>query len=352
MNETETKTNDVEDFTSRFETPTAIADGGSGAVFRADDPRLGRQVAVKLLHTDLVGAGDYLQRFQREAVTTGSLEHPNIPPVYESGLTETGRPYLALKLIEGQTLAELVDKLAAGDAAAHAEFPFHRRLQIAISLCDALVYAHGRGLVHRDIKPDNVMLGKHGEVWLVDWGLAVPPLEERPEEARLTAEHTFAGTLSTAAPEQVAGLYSEASDQYSLGVVLYYLFALRNPHEGATRMEQMTSLLYNVPKPAEEFVNPVQGRIPREISVLLVRMLEKEPTARFSSVAEVRDELSIILGGDIRAICPHTFMKKSSHRFNRMLDNHNAWFAPLLMLWLAYPIGHVLYLLVGWLLSH
>jgi serine/threonine protein kinase len=334
------------DFTPRFCAPTAIGDGGSGTVFQAEDPRLGRRVAVKVLHPDLMSEQRHTQRFLREAKATGTLEHPNIPPVYEFGQTPGGRPYLALKLIEGQTLAELVQKLAAADEAAHAEYPFHRRLQIAIALCDALEYAHERNILHRDLKPENVMLGRHGEVWLVDWGLAAPPSQEREDDDRLTAEHTFVGTLSTTAPEQLAGVYSPKSDQYSLGVVLYFLFALRNPHQGETRFERMNSLLHEVPRPAESYVLPVQGRVPREISVLLARMLAKDPEARFASVRQVKQELSIILGGDIHAICPHTFLKKSGHRLGRFLDTHNLWLAPLVILWLLYPVVHLIYLTV------
>jgi serine/threonine-protein kinase len=341
-----------DDFTPRFEAPTAIGDGGSGTVFKAEDPRLGRQVAVKMLHAELMSESRHAQRFLREAKATGVLEHPNIPPVYEYGETPAGRPYMALKLIQGQTMAELVDKLSAGDQAAHAEFPFHRRLQIAIALCDALEYAHERDILHRDLKPENVMIGRHGEVWLVDWGLAAPPSENRSEDDdKVTAEHTFVGTLSSTAPEQLAGVYSKESDQYSLGVVFYFLFALRSPHAGESRYERMTSLLQEVPRAAESFVWPIQGRVPREISVLIARMLEKDPKMRFDSVSQVKQELSTILGGDIRAICPHTFLKKSGHRLGRLMDTHNLWLAPLVTLWLLYPLLHLLYWLVGKLMT-
>jgi serine/threonine-protein kinase len=321
-------------------------------VFKAEDPRLGRQVAVKMLHPDLLGQGPHTQRFLREAKATGTLEHPNIPPVYEYGETPSGRPYMALKLIEGQTLSDLVELLAQGDEQAHKDFPFHRRLQIAIALCDALEYAHQKDLIHRDLKPENVMLGQHGEVWLVDWGLAAPPSEQRPDdEDKVTAEHAFVGTLATAAPEQLGGSFSALSDQYSLGVVLYFLFALRSPHSGNTRFERMTSMLSEVPKPAESFVSPVQGRVPREISVVIARMLEKDPKDRFDSISTVKQELSTILGGDIRAICPHTLLKKTGHRLGRIMDTHNMVLAPVVMLWLLYPVLHLLYWLVGRFMS-
>lgn len=331
------------DFTHRFATPEPLAEGGYGQVFKAKDPRLNREVAVKVMHREMLKEHNSTERFLREARSTGGLEHPNIPPVYEYGETDSGRPFFVLKLIEGETLLDILDRLKKGDEATHAAYPFPRRTQIALDICSALEFAHSQDLVHRDIKTENVMLGNYGEVWLVDWGLAAPPSEETEAEERLTEEYSFIGTLSYASPEQVAGTYSKQSDQYSLGVVLYELFSLKSPYEGNTRFEKMTSLLNTVPKKAEEHVDPVQGRVPRETSVLIARMLSKKAEDRFPSISVVKNELERILGGDINAICPHTYMKKKMHRLGRMLDNHNRWFAPLLMLWLAYPLFHLAY---------
>ena len=336
------------DFTDRFIAPIPIGDGASGAVFKADDPRIGRSVAVKVLHSELMRDKRHSQRFQREVEATATLEHPNIPPVYEVGETSSGRPYMALKLLEGERLQEVIERLEKGDAETHQQFSFTRRISIAMALCDALEYAHERGILHRDIKPENIMLGQHGEVWLVDWGLAAPPSEERgANDIKVTDEYSFVGTLATAAPEQLGGETSAQSDQYSLGVVLYELFALRSPSKGESKFEIMQALLNDVPKPAENFIGKVQGRVPREISVLLVRMLQKKPEDRFTDIREVNQELSIIQGGDIRAICPHTMMKKTGHRLGRLLDTHNLWLAPLVLLWLAYPLVHFIYLIVG-----
>ncbi len=336
------------DFTERFDTPTPIGDGASGAVFKASDPRAGRSVAVKILHADVMRDPRHSQRFQREVEATAKLEHPNIPPLYEAGETVSGRPYMALRLIEGERLDQVIARLAKGDAETHVQFPFSRRVAIAIDLCDALEYAHGRGILHRDIKPENIMLGEHGEVWLVDWGLAAPPAEERtPDDITVTEDFSFVGTLATAAPEQLGGVTSPASDQYSLGVVLYELFALRSPYPGKTRFEVMQALLNHTPKAAERFISPIQGRVPREISVLIARMLRRKPEERFTDIAVVKKELTIIQDGDIRAICPHTFMKKQGHRLGRLLDTHNLWLAPLVLIWLSYPIIHLIYLVVG-----
>lgn len=318
-----------------------------GSVYRVDDPRLARKVAIKVHQ----GNDDQttLQRFTLEAQTTGRLEHPSIPPVYEYGEADDGSPYFALKLLEGQTLAELLEKLRQGDPQAHSVYDFPARYQIAIKLCEALEYAHLEGVIHRDIKPENILLGRFGEVWLVDWGVAGPPTEENTEAQeetdRLTKEPTFMGTLEYAAPEQLAGVYNALSDQYSLGAVLYELFSLKPAHPGKTRLEFLTSVTQATPEPAEKGRMPVQGRVPREVSVLLSKMLSKKPEERFSNLQEVIVELKRMAGGDIPVLCPHTFTKKGLFRLGKLLDNHNYWLMPLLILWLLYP----LYDLFSWL---
>lgn len=337
----------MENFSSRFEALDAIGDGASSEVIKAEDPRIGRNVAIKVLRADHRQEATLMTRFLLEIKATGALEHPSIPPVYESGETNDGRPFMAMRLIQGQTLAELIAKLQENAEGLHAEFTFARRLQIALDLCNVLHYAHTEGVVHRDVKPENIMLGGHGEVWLVDWGLAAAPSDQRLPEGNITAEHTFVGTLATAAPEQIGGVYSPQSDQYSLGVVLYQLFALRSPYKGESRYEILSGVMHDVPESAESFVVPVQGRVPREISVVLERMLAKKGEDRFADLEEVKGEFERIVSGDIRAICPHTFIKSCSHKVARFMDTYNRWFAPLLIVWMLYPAIHILYWLIG-----
>lgn len=316
-----------------------------GQVFRVRDPRLARTVALKVLQSDLPAS--VAARFENEARLTGRLEHPSIPPVYEYGETEENVPYFALKLLNGETLEDVIKRLREQDQTTHEKYGFPERLRICIRLCEALEYAHSQGVLHRDIKPENVMLGPFGEVWLLDWGVAGPPsAEEDPEPGeRLTEEATFMGTLEFAAPEQLAGIYSSASDQYSLGAVFYELFVLEPAHRGQNRMELMTAVLQEVPKTPELFKKPIQGRVPREISNLIKKMLEKKSENRFESIGAVKEALQTIVGGDIQVVCPHTLTKKTMHRIGRLLDNHNYWLMPLLLLWLLYP----LYALCDWL---
>lgn len=339
----------------RFEEPTLIGEGGMGQVFQVQDPRLDRTVAVKLLHKERLDEGKTAARFLAEAKTTGALEHPSIPPVYELGETEDGLPYFALKLLQGETLEDVISRLRDNCETTHQHYDFAERVRIALRLCDALIYAHDHGVLHRDIKPDNIMLGPFGEVWLVDWGVAGPPnTSEEPEKdgkasERLTEESTFMGTMGFAAPEAIAGVCSQASDQFSLGAVLYEFFTTEPAHPGETRMEIMSSVISERPKSPELFKKERQGRVPRETSVLLLKMLEKEADQRFRDLKEVQEEFKTIAGGDIRAICPHTLTKKSLHRVGRILDNHNYWLMPLLILWLLYPLYALVDFLSGYL---
>ena len=329
-----------ERFQNRFQSPELVGEGGSGSVFRVLDPRLERDVALKVLH-DTDDKERYIERFEREAVTTGRLEHPSIPPVYEYGKDVDGLPYFVLKYLEGEDLSRVIARLRDGDKKTHEAFPFSRRVLVCIRLCEAVNYAHAAGVLHRDIKPENIMLGPFGEVWLVDWGLAVNNPESEGQtvpEGEITQENTFLGTLSYAAPEQVTGDFSPASDQYSLGTVFYEFFSLQKAHSGETVQELLESAVSKVPRVAESVRNREQGRVPREISVVIKRMLEKKKKDRFPSIDVVLREFEIIAGGDIRPICPHTLTKKGLHRFGRFLDNHNYWFMPLALIWLLYPL--------------
>ena len=321
-----------------------------GCVYRVQDPRLARTVALKMLQSDLPDS--LVARFKNEAQITGKLEHPSIPPVYEYGETGQKVPYFALKLLNGQTLEEVIAKLVEGDSSTHEKYDFPERMRICIRLCEALQYAHSEGVLHRDIKPENVMLGPFGEVWLLDWGVAGPPsAPEGTEEktGRLTEESTFMGTMSFAAPEQLAGIYSPQSDQYSLGAVFYEFFCLEAAHRGKDRMELMTAVLHETPRSPESYKKPIQGRVPREISNLLKRMLQKKPEDRFASVEDIKEEFQNIVGGDISVVCPHTFAKKSMYRIGKALDNHNYWLMPLLLLWLLYPLYAISQWLSGYL---
>lgn len=330
------------DLQGRFVDAEALGEGGMGSVFQADDPRLERKVALKVIQEDLRARHDIQERFLREARSQARLQHPNIPPVYELGETEDGAPYFALKLIDGETLEDVIGRLKEGDEETHEEYGFMRRLQICVQLARALEYAHSQGLVHRDVKPANVMLGKYGEVWLVDWGLAAPPSEVESDE-RLTQADSFVGTLESAAPEQLSGTTNASTEQYSLGALMYEFFSLHKAHPGKSPVEKMRAVINEVPRSAELYSHPQQGRVPREISRVIETALQKNADDRFADLAEMIEVIETIIEGDIPAVCPHTAFKKTMYIFGKFLDRHNYWFMPLFMFWLAYPLKDVVW---------
>jgi serine/threonine protein kinase len=225
----------------RFREVEALGEGGMGLVVKAEDLGLERHVAIKRLRPETSGDPEIRERFLQEAKATGQLEHPNIPPIYEMGCDEKDNPYFALKLVRGQTLAEIIAKLAEPDAKTHERYSFIERLQIFLKACEAVAYAHKRGVFHRDIKPENLMVGEFGEVFVMDWGLAK---DEGKEAAYQTEAGAFFGTPMYAAPEVLSGEpASERSEVYSLGATLYHWLTIRPPFEGDNLRAILTNVL-------------------------------------------------------------------------------------------------------------
>lgn len=194
---------------THYELRGSIAQGGMGSVWRVFDRRLEREVALKVLHIDDPD-GEVAARMEREARVLARLEHPNVVPVYDAGHLADGRPYYCMRLVEGQTLTNY----ATG---AH---PLQQRLSVFQRVCDAVAFGHSRGVIHRDLKPDNIMLGAFGEVFVMDWGVA------KVAGAWHTQPGTVAGTPDFVAPEQLAGDFAGAgarADVFALGRILEFL---------------------------------------------------------------------------------------------------------------------------------
>ncbi len=233
----------------RFRVLRPHAKGGLGAVFVALDSELNREVALKQILNIYVDDEGCRQRFLLEAEITGGLEHPGIVPVYGLGTYPDGRPYYAMRLIRGETLKDAIARLHTDMPASRRPLELRKLLRRFLDVCNAIDYAHSRGVLHRDIKPSNVVLGKHGETLVVDWGLAkaigrtssvADPAENTLVPLSSGSAETLPGsTLGTPAymsPEQAAGLLDRlgpASDVYSLGATLYCLLTSKPPFEGA-----------------------------------------------------------------------------------------------------------------------
>ena len=235
----------------RFQVVRLHAQGGLGVVFLARDEQLRREVALKEIQQQHADRAQSRARFVREAEITGALEHPGIVPVYALGEHDDGRPYYAMRFIRGESLKEAIERFHRPDAPSmrrEGMLEFRGLLRRFVDVCDAIAYAHSRGVVHRDLKPANIMLGPFGETLVVDWGLAKPA--GRPEDGPAddpgiapwqdsgsgveTMSGSAIGTPAYMSPEQADGELAQigpASDVYSLGATLYCLLTGRAPFE-------------------------------------------------------------------------------------------------------------------------
>jgi len=234
---------------SRFEDQGQIARGGMAAIRKVFDTVILRTAAMKVLATDADDPGT-LARFVEEAQITGQLDHPNIVPVYDIGVDENGLPTrFTMKLVHGETLAALLDERAKNPDDHEA---LEAMLQVFSKICDAVSFAHSRGVVHRDLKPSNVMVGSHGQVYVMDWGIALLLAGERSSNTQVktggneaTAERlgTLSGTAAYMAPEQAYGRtpeIDERTDVFGLGAMLYEIITFQPPYSADTAAAELT----------------------------------------------------------------------------------------------------------------
>lgn len=264
-----------------------LGSGGMGVVWRARDPRLGRDVAVKGLPLEMLDDPARRRRLETEARAIASLNHPNVVTIHAIEEHEE-RPYLVMELVDGGTLREHIEP--GGMAMA-------RVLEWGIAIADALAAAHARGIVHRDLKPSNVMRTSEGTVKVLDFGLArmesvwsEATSEETPTRL-LTREDSMPGTLLYMSPEQVGdGVADARSDLFALGVLLFEAATGRRPFEGSSLARAVAAILHQ-PAPRLRELRP---DLPRELEVLIAECLEKDPERRPVSAVDVRDRLSAI----------------------------------------------------------
>lgn len=320
----------------RYAQGEPIGQGGMGQIYKARDIGLDREVAIKRLRPDLSTDPDLMARFVGEARATGQLEHPNIPPIYEMGRDPDGKPYFALKLIRGQSLAQIIERLRTGDAATHEEFSFPYRLQIFAKVCEAVAYAHARGVLHRDIKPANIMVGEFGEVFLMDWGLA--KFQQKEQNVTETQPGTYLVTPMYAAPEQLEeGTGDARSDVYSLGATLYEWLTLHTPFAETKLAPLVTAVLTKQPRDPMRYFHARQGRVSPELTRLVLRAMAKQPSRRFQTANDLLLEIRMILAGEIHPFCPCTTVKFGFRRISDVLDDYPI-LAAVVIPWLLYPL--------------
>ncbi|MDB4943978.1 MAG: Serine/threonine-protein kinase PknB [Labilithrix sp.] len=261
-----------------------IGEGGMGVVRAATQNSLGRSVAIKTAHP---GAAEHVAaRVLAEAWVTGYLEHPGVVPVYDIVEGDGGVPMVVMRRIHGKTWHERIDD-ASWAAAAGARDLLEQNLRIVVRLCEIVEFAHAKGVVHRDIKPENVMLGSFGEVYLLDWGLAVATTDAAAGQLpRAASVKDMGGTLHYAAPEMI-GLVdahvSEATDIYLLGAVLHEIATGRAPHDQATAPLIFESIARSPPTD--------WGKIAPRLAAIGQRAMQKLPTNRYSTVSALRRDV-------------------------------------------------------------
>ncbi len=297
---------------ARYELGELIGRGGMGEVRAAFDRRIGREVAIKTLFAGEVTRGDAQVRFVREARVQGLLEHPAIVPVHDLGFDAQERPFFVMKLISGVTLAEVLRDRTA-DEPLRARFGLRTLLARFADVCLAVDFAHSRGVVHRDLKPTNIMLGAFGEVWVLDWGVAKLATDGNDVEATRagaatlsaaakgllatsdTVASTVLGTPGYVAPEQlIEGASADHRvDVYALGCVLFEILAGRPAHPRGEAA--ISSTLRGAPRAPSAHGD---GGVPPELDAVCLRAMATAPGDRFSSVRELHDAVQAFLDGD------------------------------------------------------
>jgi eukaryotic-like serine/threonine-protein kinase len=337
---------------ARYAELDILGAGGMGEVFLARDEDIGREVAVKKLHQKSTAS---VNRFIREIRSLGSLEHPGIVPIHDVGMDEDGRLFFVMKRLDGETLAQVIDGLKRGLPGVTERMTYHERYRICQAILSVMSFAHAQGFLHRDLKPDNIMIGHHGEVVIVDWGLATKVGDEqsaqldvggevlttRAETAStpfVTQDGTIIGTPQYMSPEQAAGetkVMDHRSDLYSLATIFYELFTLKHPLdlEGKAVIPLLMAVVEAPPTLAYMHEEPVHGRIPSELAYFLDKGLKKDPAHRYQSAEEMSEEMQMVQSGNFCVVCPSTLVRRSLYAGLEKTSR-----SPLLMVPLLYGI--------------
>ena len=275
-----------------------LGEGGMGAVYVAEDTELGREVALKVLPPEMAGDSDRLQRFKQEARAVAALTHPNIVTIYSveeadpsspstpstsSGQASSGQVvhFITMELVRGRRLSELIGEDG---------LPIDQLLELAAPLADAVAAAHKRGITHRDLKPDNVMVDDEGRIRVLDFGLAkLHPEASGETDATVTAEGRILGTVAYMSPEQAQGKpVDPASDVFSLGIVLYEMASGDRPFRGDNNVSVLTSIMRDTPRPISESSARPVGHLDQ----IVERCLKKEPSERYPTAQELAEDLN------------------------------------------------------------
>lgn len=320
-----------------------IARGGMGKILLTKDINLRRSIVTKILLNK--NSKIATLRFIEEAQITGQLEHPNIPPVYDLGLTKENNLFFTMKQIKGNTLQQIINKLKENDPPTIHQYTLNTFVSIFIKICNALSYAHNKNVIHRDIKPENIMIGEYGEVLLMDWGLAkIKGTKEEFEELDAekvttirsedlttnTMEGTTAGTPAFMSPEQATGhveRLDHRSDIYSLGATLFNTLSLERPVKGKNTQE----ILQNA---ADGKIQELDENIPPELKAITFKAMAFEQKNRYQSAKEMENDLNnYVLGYSVSAKQDNTIdVLKKFYKRNKLLSIISASFLTIFII--------------------
>ncbi|MCA9562883.1 MAG: protein kinase, partial [Myxococcales bacterium] len=311
----------------------SIAEGGMGEIWLAKDLKLGRKVAIKTMRSADTDSPRVVQRFVREAQITAQLDHPNVVPVYNLEIVKKSDRQLrfAMKLVQGRTLKDVLLACRARlrdnpKRPLPPRLALNARLEIFLKICEAVAYAHSKGVVHRDLKPANVMIGEFGEVYVMDWGIAKVRGKLETSDFKHTGsvsklEHTqhgaVLGTPTYMAPEQAAGLESVGphSDIYSLGLILQELVTLNRARWAQDRSVVEAMAIEGTRLPPTHFVEG--RRLPPELLAIVSHCAEVEPSSRYQSVTHLMGDVRAYLRDDEVSVLPDSAIKRVWRVMNR-----------------------------------
>lgn len=298
--------NSLKDDSFRYREIEKIAEGGEKKITLVHDARLDRRIAMaRAVRNDSV---QDLEQFLREARLTANLAHPNIMPVYNMGLDETGEPFFSMELVPGDSLKQIVRKLRDADEAYRRDYPVQTLLNIFTKICDAVAYAHSRNVLHLDIKPDNIRVGEFGEVFVCDWGLGRVVNSEEEDACDsdvldgdvlndMTLSGIVKGTPGFMAPEQTEkdGVKTQQTDVYALGALLYVLLTYELPVDGASANDVVKNTREGRVVPVRRRKSDV--RVPKGLAAVIMKALSLKPKTRYSSVIEMRRDIARYMSG-------------------------------------------------------
>ena len=283
----------------KYEIIAELGRGGMGVVYKARDPLIGRLVALKTLSPDVASEPDLLKRFYREAQSAGNLHHPNVVTIYDLGEAD-GVPYIAMELVEGESLRDII--------ARRAPLPLALKVGIIRQFCQGLGHAHQHGVIHRDVKPGNILVMSDGTAKVVDFGIA------HLESAAMTKSGMFIGTVLYASPEQVDNIKVDArSDIFSVGVVIYEFLTHVNPFYGPTIVSMLSQVVGKDPAPVRQLAPDV----PAELEAIVSRCLRKNPDERYQTLEDMLLDLE-----PVAEVLGHDFAQHIVSRVPELIARH------------------------------